>query len=642
MTTFNKLILYNYMAFKEATIPLDEPGLILIKGENNTNDCYVSNGSGKSSLYEGLLWCCWGQTVREYKHDDVVNDKFGKDCMVITMLTDNTGKKWMIRRTRKHTDFKNSVALCEGHVWDEKKEWNDEVKVQAKIDAILGLDFKAFTQTFVFHKEGKKVTPFPIMSDSEQKALLERLYDLEKWSVLEDLANKRVSVGKAKKKELEDKNTQLNHTLEYIEKENAQLTSQEADYEDKIKSKVRDLREELAELEEEESDYDIVKIKKSLKKQQALVKDFKEINNEDALEKLVDKRDEYKEHISNANHELKTLKAVVKKAEDEIETFEEDLEGECPTCKQIVDAKHCKDHIKKLNKEIAESRLGLLSNESIISSATDTVEETEAEIKELKRATREREEEKDDCQTKITSLTNKLSKAESAETAKEDKIKDYKKRIKETKDSLSSNPYAELRAQKKKEGEEQSKLIEDTNKRLGKVDNKLEHLTFLEKSFSRSGIPSFLLDDIIPELNNSAQHYSNILTGGTIDIEFSNQTTLKSKEVREKFEVRVTNESGANSYKGDSSGEKKRIDLCVLFALQKVAMLRSKNNFNLLFMDEIFDSLDTSGVEQAIALLEEELETHPTIFVISHNTELTSFFDNTITVVKDDGLSSIK
>lgn len=642
MITFNRLALQNFMSFREASIPLDEPGLILIKGQNNTNSHYVSNGSGKSSIYEALLWCIWGQTVREYKHDKVVNNKIGKDCMVILEFTDSSGDSWLIRRTRNHSDYKNSVALCKGVKWDPKKEWNDEVKVQAKIDALIGLDFKAFTQTFIFHKEGKKQTPFPIMTDLEQKALLEKLYDLEKWSALEKLTKSRISKGDTKKKEVETKVSQLQNALEYLESEKESLEQKQLDHKDGIQLKISNLKIDIKNIEAQESEYNLEDIRDLLSNYESTLETYKSEACEYDTDSLRDKKEDLQEKLSELKYDKKDLTSKVRNAEKEKEVFETELKGECPKCKQEVSAEHCEDHLADLDEIVTTSSKKIDKITKEVTKLEQSIDDISEELEDIRKKERKRQSKIEECQDKVTKYTKEQSKAETEEATKKSRIKDIKERIEDRKDNLSENPYIALLETKCNELKELTASLEEAEKKLVKIEKKIAHLSFLETAFSRSGIPSYLLDDIIPALNNYAQHYSNILTGGTVDIEFSNQTTLKTKEVREKFEVRVTNEAGADSYQGDSSGEKKRIDLCVLFALQKVAMLRSKNNFNLLFMDEIFDSLDTSGVEQAITLLEEELETHPTIFVISHNPELTSFFDNTITVVKDNSFSAIQ
>ena len=58
--------------------------------------------------------------------------------------------------------------------------------------------------------------------------------------------------------------------------------------------------------------------------------------------------------------------------------------------------------------------------------------------------------------------------------------------------------------------------------------------------------------------------------------------------------------------------------------------------------DEIFDSLDENGIDGVISLLQDLAQEKSTIFVISHNEYLKSYFTQEITVLKQNGLSNLE
>ena len=99
------------------------------------------------------------------------------------------------------------------------------------------------------------------------------------------------------------------------------------------------------------------------------------------------------------------------------------------------------------------------------------------------------------------------------------------------------------------------------------------------------------------------------------------------------------NISGLN-YRSCSSGERKRVDLAVLIALYDLTTLRYKSNYNILVLDEVLDSIDEVGIEAVKDLLLELNNRIPTIIVVSHNNQLSEYFPNTVTVVKENGISS--
>ena len=101
---------------------------------------------------------------------------------------------------------------------------------------------------------------------------------------------------------------------------------------------------------------------------------------------------------------------------------------------------------------------------------------------------------------------------------------------------------------------------------------------------------------------------------------------------------------GAKSYKGISSGERKRADVCVAQAIQDLSRQYGKNPLDIVFYDEPFEHLDAEGVAGIMEMLRDIAKDVGTVIVVTHNPELKSMFDDSrgITVVKEsDGFSRI-
>src|ERR1041385_8105436 len=107
---FETLHIENFATIGDVTVQLNQPGLILITGINKDAKKANSNGSGKSSIFEALCWCLWGQTIRDLDADDVVNRKAKKDCAVTLTLIDGTDR-YQISRHRKDTRVKKPNDL---------------------------------------------------------------------------------------------------------------------------------------------------------------------------------------------------------------------------------------------------------------------------------------------------------------------------------------------------------------------------------------------------------------------------------------------------------------------------------------------------------------------------------------------------
>jgi DNA repair exonuclease SbcCD ATPase subunit len=77
-----------------------------------------------------------------------------------------------------------------------------------------------------------------------------------------------------------------------------------------------------------------------------------------------------------------------------------------------------------------------------------------------------------------------------------------------------------------------------------------------------------------------------------------------------------------------SGGEKKRISLGVMLALNDLLVLSGKERSNLIFFDEIADSLDEEGVKGLLELIHLlTKETNKKLFIITHNDYFVSLLE---------------
>ena len=65
MLSFEKVILHNFGSYKHAELDLTSKGFCLVSGQNNfKKDNAISNGSGKSFIWEAIIWAITGETSR--------------------------------------------------------------------------------------------------------------------------------------------------------------------------------------------------------------------------------------------------------------------------------------------------------------------------------------------------------------------------------------------------------------------------------------------------------------------------------------------------------------------------------------------------------------------------------------------------
>ena len=101
---FNQVILHNFLSFGDATLNINNDGFIRVSGINeNPDDMAASNGSGKSSLWEAIVWALTGETIRGTKQ---VGNIYGTDgtYVRINFRVDNT--QYEILRAKDSKEYK--------------------------------------------------------------------------------------------------------------------------------------------------------------------------------------------------------------------------------------------------------------------------------------------------------------------------------------------------------------------------------------------------------------------------------------------------------------------------------------------------------------------------------------------------------
>ena len=92
-----------------------------------------------------------------------------------------------------------------------------------------------------------------------------------------------------------------------------------------------------------------------------------------------------------------------------------------------------------------------------------------------------------------------------------------------------------------------------------------------------------------------------------------------------------------------SGGEKQRVDLILQFAIRKMLTAYLNTSSNMLVLDEITDFLDKQSCKAVMKLIEKELATIESVFVVSHHAaELELPVDSELKINKtEDGISEI-
>lgn len=693
-----QLRIENFISVKKIELDLNDRGLLLIKGENKDDSSFDNNGAGKSSIIEAVVYALYGRTLRGLKGDEVVHVRAKKDCVVSLSISDDDGTEYKITRHRKHRAGKNEV-------WIERNGVQlNQASIKSAdefVTHLLQMDYMTFVSSILYSQASFRFTS---ASDAEMKSAFDTMLDLVVLELCKEEAKRRQGeeqrrlTGLVSKVEaLQRDATLLGEQHTKAQEDSTQWTEQNKNaikaaqgvclqLETNGKQLVKDKKKLVTEIETAEAAQLVLEAELN-KWWEQLNTDIpattsamhiakREVDDIGKTILKIDKENQQLEaRIERASASITKVNNQIQAAKDkaaaQIQELQNNVGTPCPVCSRPLKEEHMSaalqeigdklaEDIEELQEKLTELEEGKAEDEKSLEKQHEHMETFAADFEKAKK-NHKRLKEKVDKLNKEQEETQKkceeLNHQHSEDGRKLSHLKDWdlvaiEKKIagneaelrmkRQTVKDLEAaiNPHTatveRIAQQIESKSHEADKYTGDITKSTKLVDE-LEQWV---GGFGNSGIKSFLLDSVTPYLNRRINHYLSKLSSDQ-SVEFSTQTKLKSGEMREKFALNVVNVSGGELYTANSGGERKRVDLAVNLALQDLISSRGTKKLNVAFYDEVFDALDETGCENVINLLREVSASRNSIFVISHNRTLTSHFDNSITVQKRGGYSTL-
>lgn len=176
-------------------------------------------------------------------------------------------------------------------------------------------------------------------------------------------------------------------------------------------------------------------------------------------------------------------------------------------------------------------------------------------------------------------------------------------------------------------------VLEFQQKRDSKLETKQVHededayLQLLETLLSDDGIKNIAVRSFLPAFNLHVQNMATEM-GVPFIIKFDGQFNCSLYYLGHEI-----------AHKTLSTGERKRVDFVIIMALIRMIKLQY-SGLNLLFLDEIFSSIDADGVYHIIKILHNTIhDIGLNVFVINHTVLPTEYFDKKLETTKAGGFS---
>jgi len=613
--------LQNFLSYKEAEFTVHRGQLNVVIGDSDS-DYADSNASGKTSLLRALLWTLYGQFPDQEGADSVVNAKIKKDtCVEVEFEKNNV--QYRIVRYRKHKEHKNNIFIFSNNQMTS----GDAKEIQSKINDILGITYDVFLSTLVF--TGDKAHEFAGGTDKDQKKILTAILP----SLVENINNKvkdKLKPLEEKFSDLSTKHHYINNRIKELEEELSTKTTDDHDYmnlendrkevvsiEGRIVTKKEELDKAKATLDlhnaktEQDEEVELQKLKQE--EQKELAGRLTELQN------LLNRKQQFEIELKN-NLDDQTdcrveAQARLESIKNEINSFTTQDEHECPTCgqdvknealqrtRQTLEAKYDSEENKFLDKmsrlEAKESELQhrieeIDVDENELEAKRDSLAALSEELEVLYSKMRSKGQETVRFNKELQDLRFELQTLESSKEKLLFKIKEVELKI-----QLEKDQKAKYTKELNNKHEEAKTLAQE----LEKLQSEIyiwKQVDFLY-SGSKGSLQHFVFEQMLPELTATTQMFLNFFSENTLKVTFKSHR-IKGKNVLEGFFVEAER-GDVKGYGNLSRGEQRRINVSINLALYIIA---GKNTFNpgILFLDEVADSLDQSGKQNIIQVLE--------------------------------------
>ena len=446
-------------------------------------------------------------------------------------------------------------------------------------EQILKMNHKSFCQVVILGSTN--YVPFMRLAAAERRAIVEYLLDIDVFSVMNTLLKAKVSTAKDGIKDTEHRLAILMERAKAQKNHIKVLQEKSKESKDKILAEIQTNQNTIGDLQKEI---------------QALSKAIDNLSNEasggDADE------------LGKVSYQVSNLNEQIAKINKEIAYYEKNTE--CTLCKQKLSEDHKTGIVSGLQSNKTELGSKVEGLNKIIAELQIEIEKdrkTGKQILALEKEVTEKNNTISACNQFISKLQKEMNKDDSVDFTAED---------------AKLNAIVE-------EGKKETELRQE-------MSDDLHYYSIAALLLKDTGIKSKIIKHYLPIMNKVINGYL-----GKMDF-------FVQFELGESFEETIKSRyRDIFTYDSFSEGEKRKIDLALLFAWRYIAQLKNSLNCNLLIFDEVMDgSLDDSATEAFLNILK-GLDKGTNVYVISHKSKeiLQDKFQDHIVFVKRNNFSKI-
>lgn len=644
---FKELDIEGFRSIDRISLKLSDQGIVIVKGINNYEDLASSNGSGKSSVFEAIIYALFEETSSGDR--DIENRILGQGCSVVLKFSIDDVSYKIIRQSKKG---KGTVVLYRN---DEDISARNKSDTNKLIVSILGINKAIFLDSIFLSQNA--VTNLPSLSPTARKERLEILTNTDNAiNNFKTFLKEKQTMYESKHVDCQLEINKINGKEESLQQQKDKLQAQINDIKIQIEERnklgnIEDLDKQIQEYNVKintinnqipELDNQIEMISKSINelKNEQKVYEEKRVNKDQEVQNQRDKCNDLQKEITRVENVISYNNMDIDRINKEIEKIKNS--DTCPTCGRKYDNVN-EEHIQKViedkNKEIKEFENKNIENNNYIK---DLQLELDKEIeigKNLKKEFENLNSLYNDKNEQVSEQQTNLINTNNQKTQLLNSIQNIQVQIdainKQKDDILkieipNSKQYEDMVQDIDTQLNDLNKLKEDKNNELNELDNYINAIKHCIQLVTKD-FRTFLLKNSLSYLNKILKDYSSQL--------FSNESDLiYISENDNKLDIML----GNATYESLSGGEKTRVNIALLLAQKSLANMIGNISCNIIILDEILGYCDALAENNVINLITKELESLETIYMISHK-EIPIGYDAELIVEKNaNGLTHLK
>ena len=575
----------NFLSIGNVTqaVDFDRNDLTLVLGANldlGGDDAGARNGTGKTTMVNALSYALYGLALTNIKRDNLINKTNGKG-MLVTAEFDVGGQSFRIERGRRPNLLKFYVN---GQSQDKDDHQDDDAhgdsrETQAEIEKLLGMSHDMFKHVLALNTYTE---PFLSMRANDQREIIEQLLGITQLSAKADKLKDLTKVTK-------DAITEEEYRIKAVQDANKKIGEQIDSFEKRQRLWLAKRDEDITKLSDGLEALKDIDIEAELENHRLLTYYYDDVK----------RRDDTKKWVRSIEESEKKEEIRRSKLEQEIAALKS---HKCYACGgELHDSKQ-ESILNDKEKQLQESALQSISNQAQLIDHTAIINE----IGDLGIAPKVFYDDVEQAQEHRNSMDKLTTQLE----GKLAEIDPYDEQIREMRNTALEE------------------ISWDTVNELNRLK---EHQDFLLKLLTNkdSFIRKTIIDQNLAYLNARLNYYLSQI-GLPHSVKFQSDLTVQIEELGRELD-----------FDNLSRGERNRLILSLSWSFRDV-WEGLYQPINLLFIDEMIDSgMDTSGVENAMAILKKmSRERNKSIFLVSHKDELAGRVNNVLMVTKENGFTT--